>query len=301
MGNAMVFGPQHIVCAVDFSPSTQGVLQAGNLLARAFDAQLSVFHAVTTSREGIPGTAIYDRGGRHHDLLADARRRLEELAAPLEKAGAVAVAGDPVEALSAIDREMPADLVVAARRGFSGLQRVLLGSVVERMARRFAKPFLVTRRGDDAAGQSLRLRNVAVACKTVTASTPALRVAVALSKRFDAALLILHAMELPIRPEVLEPTSGPYTEVQAALQDRLHDDMVRLVRTAATDLDVSVKLAPGPAAEILPRFVVREQVDLLVVGVQPRRRLEQLFIGSTTEAALRHTACAVLTVPETMT
>jgi nucleotide-binding universal stress UspA family protein len=300
MEYGMVFDPQHIVCAVDFSPPTQGVLHAGNLLTRAFEARLSVFHAVAASRDGYPETEIYARDGRQRDLLADTRRRLEELAAPLERAAAVALEGDPVEALIEYDREIPVDLVVAARRGFSGIQRVLLGSVVERIARRFAKPLLVLGRGDGVARKSLRFRKIVVACKMVDAVTPALTLAAALARRFDATLLMLHAMELPVRPEVLEPTDGPYSEVQATLQNRLQRDMARLAQTVATDLSVSVKLAPGPAAEVLPRFIAREQVDLLVVGVQPRRRFEQLLIGSTTEAALRHAACAVLTVPTKM-
>jgi nucleotide-binding universal stress UspA family protein len=62
---------------------------------------------------------------------------------------------------------------------------------------------------------------------------------------------------------------------------------------------VAVHLAPGPAAEVLPRFIARQPADLVVVGVRPRRRFEQLLIGSTTEAALRHTNCTVLTVPST--
>jgi nucleotide-binding universal stress UspA family protein len=121
------------------------------------------------------------------------------------------------------------------------------------------------------------------------------------ARRFDATLHLLHAMELPLKAEMLEPTDGPYGEIQATLQDRLHQNLTDLASVVAKDLRVRVDLAPGPAAEILPFYIRQQKADLLVVGVRSRRRLQQLLIGSTTEAALRHAPCAVLTVPTTMT
>lgn len=297
----MLFDLQHIVCAVDLSPHTKGVLDGGQLLARAFDAHMSIFHAVTASHDRFPGTTIFERGGQQTDLLTAARRRLEDLAASLENTEGIVAAGDPVETLAEYLRKTSASLVVAARHGCSGIQRVLLGSVVERMARQLATPLLVVGLTKAGTWNRRTFRKVVVACDAVDATSPALTVAVAVARRFDATLHLLHAMELPLKAEMLEPTDGPYGEIQAALQDRLHQNLTALASVVAKDLSVSVDLAPGPAAEILPFYIRQQKADLLVVGVRSRRRLQQLLIGSTTEAALRHASCAVLTVPTTMT
>jgi nucleotide-binding universal stress UspA family protein len=60
---------------------------------------------------------------------------------------------------------------------------------------------------------------------------------------------------------------------------------------------VGIALRHGTAAEILPDYIREVQADLAVVGVHACPRLKKLIIGSTTEAALRHAPCAVLTVP----
>lgn len=295
-----MFDLHHIICAVDFSSHSEVVVQTGNLLAKAFNARLSVFHALTASRDRFPGTAIFERGGQQAELLVAARQRLAALAAPFENAETIVVAGDPAETLTNYLQKRPADLVVAARRGLSGIKRVLLGSVVERMARRLAAPLLVVGRANTGDESPQPPRQVAAACDSVDAVSPALAAAVALAHRFGARLCLLHAMELPVRPETLEPTDGPYGEVQTALQQRLRRNLEKLLAPAAAAISVKIDILPGPAVELLPAYIRKHKVDLLVVGVRPRRRLQQWLIGSTTEAALRHVSCPVLTVPATI-
>ena len=295
-----MFELNHIICAVDFSSHSEGVVQTGSLLAKAFNARLSVFHAVTASRDRFPGTAIFERGGQQAELLVVARQRLEALSASFENAETIVVAGDPAETLANYLQKRPADLVIAARRGLSGIKRVLLGSVVERMARRLAAPLLVVglvKTGDEGHQPP---RKVAAACDSVDTVSPALAAAIALAHRFGTSLRLLHAMELPVRPETLEPTDGPYGEVQTALQHRLRRNLEKLLVPAAAAISMKIDILPGPAVELLPTYIRKHQVDLLVVGVRPRRRLQQWLIGSTTEAALRHVPCTVLTVPTTV-
>ena len=294
-----MFDPQHIVCAVDFSSNSEGVVHAGGLLARAFDARLSVFHAVTASHDHYPDTAIFERGGAKDELTKTGRQKLKELVAPLRPAGTIIAAGDPVDILSDWLQGTAGGLVVAARHGATRLQHVLIGGVVERMVRQLALPVLVTSRTRKEDGREPLFVKVVVACQTAANRSPELMAAAAVARRFDAELNLLHAMELPVRPELMDPTDGPYGDVQTTLQDRLRQEMAAAVRSAAGNINVSIDLAQGPAVEVLPGHIARKQADLLVVGVRPRRRLTQLLIGSTTEAALRRTSCAVLTVPTT--
>ncbi len=294
-----MFDPQHIVCAIDFSPNSEGVVHAGGLLARAFGARLSVFHAVTASHDHYPGTAIFERGGAKDELTKTGRQRLKELVVPLGPAGTIIAAGDPVDILSDWLQGTAGGLVVAARHGATRRQHVLLGGVVERMVRQLALPVLVTSRTHKEDGREPLFVKVVAACQTAVNRSPELMAAAAVARRFDAELNLLHAMELPVRPELMDPTDGPYGDVQTTLQDRLRQEMAAAVRSAAGNINVSIDLAQGPAAEVLPGHIARKQADLLVVGVRPRRRLTQLLIGSTTEAALRRTSCAVLTVPTT--
>ncbi|MDJ0721193.1 MAG: universal stress protein [Desulfobacterales bacterium] len=301
MEDNVLFDPQHIVCAVDLSPHSAAVVRAGEFMARMLDARLTVFHAVTIPHDRYPGTTIFERGGEQDDRMTAARRDLHKLFTPLAQAGTAVAAGDPVEMLSGFVRQNAVGLVVAARHGFSGIQRVLLGSVVERMARRLPVPLLVVGRTPAQDHASPLFSHVVAACQTADRRDPVLTTATAVARNFNVGLNLLHAVEQPVQPDLLEPTAGPYGEVQAALQERLHQGFVDTVGAVAEDIRITVDLAPGPAAEVLPRHIRGLKADLLIVGVRPRRGLGPMLMGSTTEAVLRHSSCAVLTVPTTMT
>ena len=296
----MMREPQHILCAVDLSTHTGLVLRWGEWLAQTFTARLNVFHAVNPVwQDPFPGTTIFERSGRLAGVLSLARRELAAAVAPIEKIEACqVVAGDPVETLVAFSRKTAVDLVVAASHGFSGIRRVLLGTVVERLARQLEGPLLVLRVAKDRPSAHLGFKRIVVACDSPTAPDEALGYAVAFARRCGARLFLLHAMALPVRSDMLDPTDGPYGEVQATLQQRLCQRLGTMMAAQGIDPSaVRIDLRPGTAAEILPDYIRDVQADLAVVGVRARRRLKKWIIGSTTEAALRHAPCAILTVP----
>ncbi len=229
MEDNVLFDPQHIVCAVDLSPHSAAVVRAGEFMARMLDARLTVFHAVTIPHDRYPGTTIFERGGEQDDRMTAARRGLHKLVTPLAQAGTAVAAGDPVEMLSGFVRQNAVGLVVAARHGFSGIQRVLLGSVVERMARRLPVPLLVVGRTPAQDHASPLFSHVVAACQTADRRDPVLTTATAVARNFNVGLNLLHAVEQPVQPDLLEPTAGPYGEVQAALQERLHQGFVDTV------------------------------------------------------------------------
>jgi nucleotide-binding universal stress UspA family protein len=296
----MMHEPQHILCAVDLSTHTGLVLRWGDRLARTFNSRLNVFHAVNPVwQDPFPGTTIFERSGQLAGLLSLARRQLAAAVAPFEKIEACqVVAGDPVETLVAFSRKAGVDLVVAASHGFSGIRRVLLGTVVERLARKLQGPLLVLRVAKDRPGADLGFKRIVVACDSPTAPDEALGYGVAFARRCGARLFLLHAMALPVMSDLLDPTDGPYGEVQATLQQRICQRLKAMMADQGIDPSaVRIDLRPGTAAEILPDYIREVRADLAVVGVHVCPRLKKLIVGSTTEAALRHAPCAVLTVP----
>lgn len=296
----MMFEPQHIVCAVDLSIHTGIVLRWGEWLARIFNARLTVFHAVNVSQQDpFPGTTMFERSGQLACLMSAARRQVAAAAAPFEKIDACQViAGDPVETLAAFSRNVSVDLVVAASHGLSGIQRVLLGTVVERLARQLDGPLLVVRVAEDRPPDHLGFKRIVVACDSPTEPDETLGTAVALARRAEARLFLLHAMALPVMADLLDPTDGPYGEVQARLQKRVRQRLGAMMAGQGVDPAAArIDLRPGPAPEILLDYIREVQADLAVVGVRARRRLKKFILGSTTEAVLRHAPCAILTVP----
>jgi len=140
-----------IVVAVDFSNATPGVLEMARELAKAFGAQLCLFHVV----EPEPSYTAYgftpDEFPALHAYQDEAKRRaaakLEELLAKVKPglAGATSqiAEGSPLHALLDYVKESGADFVVLGSHGHGVIASLLLGSVAEGMVRKAAVPTLI--------------------------------------------------------------------------------------------------------------------------------------------------------------
>lgn len=140
-----------IVVALDFSNATLGVLDMGCQLAKAFGAQLRLFHVV----EPEPSYTAYgftpDEFPALHAYQDEAKRRaaakLEELLASVQPdlpdATSQIAEGSPLHALLDYVQESDADCVVLGSHGHGVIASLLLGSVAEGMVRKAMVPTLI--------------------------------------------------------------------------------------------------------------------------------------------------------------
>ncbi len=144
-----------IVAAVDFSNATAGVLVQASQLAKAFEAQLRLFHSV----EPEPSYTAYgftpDEFPVLHAYQEEAKRRatdkLEALAETV-KPGLTDVScqineGSPLYSLLDYIKEVNADFVVLGSHGHGAIAALLLGSVAEGMVRKATVPTLIVPAG----------------------------------------------------------------------------------------------------------------------------------------------------------
>jgi nucleotide-binding universal stress UspA family protein len=140
-----------IVVAVDFSNATPGVLEMASGLAKAFGAQLHLFHVV----EPEPSYTAYgftpDEFPALHAYQEEAKRRaaakMEELLAKVSPelpcATTQIAEGSPLHALLDYVKECGADFVVLGSHGHGVIASLLLGSVAEGMVRKATVPTLI--------------------------------------------------------------------------------------------------------------------------------------------------------------
>jgi nucleotide-binding universal stress UspA family protein len=142
-----------VLCPIDFSDSSQAVVQLVAELVQREGAAITLLHVIDPP-------AVYARGERLLEIAREIDRRatehLDRWAAELagKVPGAVAQqsrTGHPgAEILKALDEGPAFDLVVMGSHGRTGIERVLLGSVAEKIVRHAPCPVLVARRRPDA-------------------------------------------------------------------------------------------------------------------------------------------------------
>jgi nucleotide-binding universal stress UspA family protein len=139
----------HILVPVDFELPSQEALEVAIELAIVFDARLTLMHAWD-----IP---VFAYAGSNSFMTADmwtpiARAATEQLASALvvlrkrlPRAESVLAQGAPAVETLAVANRVKADIIVMGTHGRRGLERVLLGSVAERVVRSSPVPVLTVR------------------------------------------------------------------------------------------------------------------------------------------------------------
>jgi len=146
-----VSGFEDISCAIDFSDHSRAAFDRAVELASRLYATLTLLHV---SPPAFPGGEALLVHGEPGDQLAmgPLSARLDAWRMEAERAlgrpvRTVLLAGNPAREIARYSRQ-GTDLIVVGTRGPTGLGRLLLGSVAERVVRDAACPVLVVHRGD---------------------------------------------------------------------------------------------------------------------------------------------------------
>ena len=138
---------QTVVVPIDFSESTPEALETAAQCAFG-NENVHVLH-VATGADFAPSFAALDADAVAARKQA-AENRIQELVQENKLVGAhVAVlAGDPGQQIVEYAEQVGADLIVIPSHGYSGIQRLMLGSTTERVVRHASCPVYVLRRHD---------------------------------------------------------------------------------------------------------------------------------------------------------
>jgi nucleotide-binding universal stress UspA family protein len=142
------FKIKQVLVPVDFSECSKKALQYAVALAREHKASIALLYVVPTNY------AVGEFGDINYTSIEeDERSRAERELAALavdEVRGVVAADtlirnGSPATAIIDVAKKLPADVIVIATHGRTGLTHALLGSVAEHVVRKAPCPVLVVR------------------------------------------------------------------------------------------------------------------------------------------------------------
>jgi nucleotide-binding universal stress UspA family protein len=125
---------QTVLLATDFSECSKQALELAFALSRDCRARLLVVHVATP-----PAFVTYGEFEKVLEKSAGYRRELEEKLRQCQKPDSNAEFllkdGDPAQEILNVARETPCDLIVMGTHGRTGLRRLLMGSVAEKVLR----------------------------------------------------------------------------------------------------------------------------------------------------------------------
>jgi nucleotide-binding universal stress UspA family protein len=274
-----------ILVATDLSAPSRLAVDRAATLATERGAELVVLYVFDERdyEQAPPEALAEERNG--------ARLALDAICGALEREGRRAspllVDGRPDEIITIAAETEGAGLVVVGSLGKTAFERLLVGSVAERVVRSARIPVVVAR------GPARPFQRILVATDLSEHA----------DRAFDAALEVAPAGAVVDLLHVDEPavylSSGPLgvSAHVARLEVEVPPQVAALLARPRRE-DVAVRFQPvfGRARSvILDR--VETGYDLVALGSHGRRGLPRLILGSVAETIVRHAACSVLVVP----
>ncbi len=293
---------KQILCATDFSDFANRTIAYGTALAKEFGAKLYICHVVDLSSIAIYGEFQLDPVGQQNRIMEYAQDQLTQLIGGQQlEWEPVIVVGHTAEEISRIVDEKDVDLVVSATRGRTGLKRLLLGSVTERLMRTLTCPLLVVHSPEqgfvDVADQKIQLKRILVGCDFSEDSDVAMQYGLSLAQEFEAELHLAHVVEPPTYQHMLKPPSTLEEEINQELRNRLQDKLKELVPEEARHwCTPETALLEGNPYDELTRYAESHSIDMIVLGVRGSGLVKTLLVGSTTDRVIRKSPCPVLSV-----
>lgn len=298
-----------ILCPIDFSDHSRRALDHAAAVARWFESTIALLHVYSATPAGayapgapMPPPALM-RPSDQEEMLASMRRFAEhEVGTGLPVQVELRAGGTATEILQ-FARELPADLIVMGTHGRSGFERLMLGSITEKVLRRATCPVLSVPRPvpDAVPAPPVLFKRILCATDFSAPAARALDYACTLAQEADAVLTVLHVAELPTEvsaegitaPGVGGGLSAYIEAVDRERRERLQTAVPEQVHTYCT---VETLMATGkPYREIL-RVAEERESELIVMGVHGRSAPDMFFFGSTTNHVVREATCPVLTL-----
>jgi nucleotide-binding universal stress UspA family protein len=288
-----------ILVAVDGSETASTALDHALQLATAFDATVHAIHvvdprvAIVQDESGSEYDQRYQQYlGRHgRELLETVTERADSRNQRVETA---LETGIPHETVVSYADEHDIDLIVMGTHGRSGLDRMLLGSVTERVVRLSDVPVLAVHGTETDAVQPYE--RILVPTDGSEHAEAATAHAIDFARAFDAEIHVLSVLNLAEEGGLFS-AGGVDREFIDRLDESTREAAERVAeRAREEDISAEVTVEHGLPHKEISTYVAENDIDFVAMGTHGRAGLRRYLLGSVTERVLRSVDVPVLTV-----
>ncbi len=280
---------KNVLWATDFSAESKEALAYASFFAKTFKAKLTALHVVPDFAPALYEAwpeAQAELAGKIEASKVSAKAQLEHMCAAQGVCAdkIVVTEGSAAKVILKTAQKEGAGLIVVGRKGVSGHEQNLIGSVTHRILRGARMPVLVTKGTDGKLGD---LTKILVPTDFSNDEDVERDHAWKLAKALGASLTFLYVMELFGHDFRL--TDEMFSSVLKKLQARKKRE-----HKAVEMREDVVKAVHG--YEGIIEYADSKGFGLVVMSTTVRK-LSRLFLGSTTEKVIAHSRVPVFAIP----
>jgi nucleotide-binding universal stress UspA family protein len=286
---------ERILCPVDFSEFSDRACDYAHSFARHFGAKLFVLHVtqgfVPTYPSEISPSLIEHF---YAQQVVEAEERVRELRARQHWSDVehevVLEPGLVADTILRFVESKNIDLITMGTHGRRGLDRLVLGSVTERILRTARPPVLAVHslpQGTATAREEPAQFRKILFCTDFSDNSPrALEYAFLLACKYKAAISLLHVIERSDSGEDLGAEKRQVLQkLDAVVPQNIHGWST-----------VEPAVLAGKAYQMILEHAAETEADLIVMGVRGRNALDRALFGSTTHRVIQLGQWPVLVV-----
>ncbi|TLX73017.1 universal stress protein [Labilibacter sediminis] len=276
---------QNILVTIDFSESTEYVIEKAILLAEKFDSQITLMHVISDHSVSAKMDKFIEESVAANMLKITGRIN----ARGIDVRGSVIEHGVAFEKIIQEAQTNDYNVIVASSGKKVGAESYKLGTTVEKLIRKNQIPIWVVK------SESLKsIKKILCPVDFSDASLRALNNAITLAQTFDAELTILHTYSSSTSYSIwLEVDYEQENQLIKTAQEEEFQEFLEQV-----DLnDVAYKKVSieGVAHQEILDFIKDNDIDLLLMGTTGRTGLSRILMGSTTVKVTRELPCSFIT------
>jgi nucleotide-binding universal stress UspA family protein len=293
-----------ILCPIDFSEFSVRAYRHALSVAKHYGARLVAQHIVELSRYPY---ADYGACEGDYAAFAQALRKggEEQLREFLKnhthddvRAEFAVHQGAAPDSILTFAQERKADLIVMGTHGRRGYDRLVLGSVTNRVMRKTPCPVLAicnpsrdsaeTAAETDEQSHAHRLNRILFCTDFSENSALALNYAISATEEYDAELTLLHVVE--------DSQNQAKSEEAIAKASEQLDKLIPRERSKTLKTKTKTAVRIGKPYQQIIQLALEAQIDLVAMGVRGRGALDLAVFGSTTYRVLQLGPCPVLAI-----
>jgi nucleotide-binding universal stress UspA family protein len=202
--------------------------------------------------------------------------------------------GKPLLEVIQFAKEKDVDIIAIGTHGRAGVDRIILGSVAERVVRKAHCPVMVVR-----SRKYIGFKRIIVPIDFSDCSRIALEYAAATARAHKSKLTILHVYEESfVEPYVnaanSEEEANEIIKEIERMNETKYDEFLKTVDLSGVEYEKLLKKGI-PETDIV-EIAMEQQANLIVMGTHGRSGIKHILIGSTAEEVVRTVHCDIIIV-----
>jgi nucleotide-binding universal stress UspA family protein len=284
-----------LLVPLDGSPEAEAALSPAHTLATALGSEIILIRVIASGTSSLSTLSS--------SAPSEASDYLEGLASTLRtstvRVEVVVSQGNPADTIVGECTTRGADLIVMASHSRRGLERLVMGSVADKVFEHSRVPVLLVRPSEY---RMHRLKLILVPVDGSPGSLLGLGTAAGLAREAHAAVVLLRVV-VPLPLWIYDPSLGLNTGplIDPGWDEDRRENAEAYVRGLArslahSDIDVGADAVLGEVASAIAEYADEESVDLIVMGTHAHRGPARALLGSITSDVVRTAHHPVLLV-----